>query len=498
MSFKKKLEYILFICIIILVGSCAAKPEYSSRQKLTYMVQSNKAELPDSPFANELSKKTGIDVKYIVAQPGNYLDQLNILKLSSSLPDIIENAWLNYSGGVSKAISDGYIIPLNDLIERCSPNLVKYLKDHPEINRQVLTDDGVYYAYPFLRDDSSLNVYSGFIIRTDWLEESELSIPETIDDWENVLTVFRDKYHANSPIMLSANNYFKAAFNLITSFYIDNGTVKFSYSEPAYKDYLILMNRWYNEGFFQPTFPTQHMSDSTIMMQNGKCGALFGTAGNTLGSLLNAGVPVIGTPYPVKNKGDIPFSSQYDGQYTPQNAAAISPSCRIPETAAKLLDFGYSYEGILLYNFGVEDKSYTLINGRPFFTDLILKNPDGHSAADTMSRYIRANTSAPCIQTAEYFRQYVPDERQQLSLKRWQQTDVAKHQLPPLYFIEDELDTYSLRSKIEIYASKAEIEFIIGIRSIDDFASYLAELSEMGLDELLKCYRSAYERYLTK
>ena len=462
------------------------------------MVQSDKTYLPDSPFSKELCEKTGIDVKYIVAQPSNYFEQLNILKLSSSFPDIIEYSWFYYSGGVTKAMSDGYIIPLNDLIENYSPNLNKYLKNHPEVNRQILTDDGFYYAYPFLRDDSSLNIYCGFIIRTDWLEESGLPIPETIDDWERTLTVFRDEYHAESPIMLSADNHFKSAFGICESFYIDNGSVKFCYSEPAYKDFLLLMHRWYNEGFFQPEFPSQHMQDSTIMIQTGKCGALYGTVGNTLGSLLSIGTPVIGTPYPVKNKGDIPYSSQYDGQYTPTNAAAISPACRIPETAARLLDFGYSEEGKLLYNFGIEGESYTLINGQPFFTDFILDNPDGLSAADAMSGYIRANTSAPCIQTAEYFKQYVSDERQQLSLRRWQLTDAAKHKLPPLYFTGDELTAYSNRFDIESYALEAEVEFIIGLRNIDEFDAYVAELYERGLGELLKCYQTAYERYLTK
>ena len=495
---KTESKIILAICLLSLTAfsGCKNKADFDTRPRLTYMVQSDKTYLPDSPFAKELCEKTGIDVKYIVAQPGNYYEHLNILKLSSSLPDIIESNWLDYNGGVNEAISDGYIIPLNDLLEEHSPNLAGYLKSHPEVNKQVITDDGIYYAYPFLRDDSSLNVYGGFIIRTDWLEESNLPVPETLADWERTLTVFRDKYKAESPIMMPANNHFKSAFGITEGFYVEDGRVKFGSAEQGYREYLETMNRWFNQGFFQPEFPSLHMQDTTITMQNGTCGALYGTAGNTMGTLIKAGTPVIGTPYPVKNKGDTPFSSQYDCQYTPNNAAAISPACTIPETAAKLLDFGYSEEGKLLYNFGIEGESYTLSGGYPLFTDTILRNESGLSIADAMNKYLRASTSAPCIQTSEYFNQYLSDERQKLSLRRWQQTDAQKHKLPPIYSTDKEFN--SLKRTIEDYAKQTEIEFIIGLKNLDEFDSYVNTLYEKGLGDILSRYQEAYGRYLMK
>jgi putative aldouronate transport system substrate-binding protein len=50
---------------------------------------------------------------------------------SRELPDIIEYNWSLYPGGPEKAISDGIIIEINDLVDKYSPNFKKYLEDNP-------------------------------------------------------------------------------------------------------------------------------------------------------------------------------------------------------------------------------------------------------------------------------------------------------------------------------------------------------------------------------
>ena len=52
-----------------------------------------------------------------------------------NLPDIIEYGWVGYPGGPEKAISDGVIIALNDVIDQYCPNLKKYLSENPDIDR---------------------------------------------------------------------------------------------------------------------------------------------------------------------------------------------------------------------------------------------------------------------------------------------------------------------------------------------------------------------------
>ena len=106
------------------------------------------------PFFKELMKKTGVTIEFIHPSQGQESESLNLLLASGYLPDLIENNWYGFTGGPEKALSDGYILPLNDVFKQYSPNLNKYLSDNPEIDKMVKTDAGKYYVYPFIRGDA--------------------------------------------------------------------------------------------------------------------------------------------------------------------------------------------------------------------------------------------------------------------------------------------------------------------------------------------------------
>ena len=99
---------------------------------------------------------------------GQSKDALNILLASGDLPDMIEYNWFDFPGGPEKAIADGYILRLNDIIDKYAPHYKKYLEEHPEIDKMLKTDNGSYYTFPFLRGDPLLQVYQGPIVRADW------------------------------------------------------------------------------------------------------------------------------------------------------------------------------------------------------------------------------------------------------------------------------------------------------------------------------------------
>ena len=113
---------------------------------------------------------------------------------------MIEYEWSNYPGGPEKAIKDGYILRLNDVIDQYAPHLKQYLTEHPDIDMQIRTANGSYYAFPFIQGDDKLRTYQGPIIRKDWLDELGLDVPTTIDEWHTVLQAFKDKQGAEAPL----------------------------------------------------------------------------------------------------------------------------------------------------------------------------------------------------------------------------------------------------------------------------------------------------------
>ena len=141
------------------------------------------------------------------------LKNLICLIAGNDLPDIIEYNWYTYTGGPERALSEGLIRAID--IETEAPNLYAYLQQHPEIDKMCKTDDGQYFGFPFIRGDKYLQTSAGIIIRQDWLDELGLAMPETIDDWTNVLTQFKEQKGARA----TAFHYNSVVWNIVFSIY---------------------------------------------------------------------------------------------------------------------------------------------------------------------------------------------------------------------------------------------------------------------------------------
>ncbi|MBW7456065.1 extracellular solute-binding protein, partial [Paenibacillus sepulcri] len=222
-------------------------------EKLSYWGEINgnligvKASHSEVPFFQDWQKKTGVSLEFTAPPTGQTQEALNVMLASGDLPDMIEYNFLGFPGGPEKAINDGYILKLNDLIDKYAPNLKKFLQENPDIDKMVKTDSGSYYAFPFIRGDEYLRVFQGPIIRKDWLDELGLSVPETIDEWTAALTAFKEKKGAAAPFSVvskprffneSGNGAFLGAFGVNRGFYQEDGVIKFGPSESGFKEYL--------------------------------------------------------------------------------------------------------------------------------------------------------------------------------------------------------------------------------------------------------------------
>ena len=126
------------------------------------------------------------------------------------------------------------------------------------------------------------------------------------------------------------------------------------------------MHQWYEEGLLDPDMFSSGEDQTNTKLASGKIGATIAWAGgtlqtvNTLAQGENPDFDLTAAKWPVLNKGDTAMNMAsailqfYDG------GIAIGGTCKDPVTAAKLLDYGYSKEGYLMFNFGEEGVSYTM------------------------------------------------------------------------------------------------------------------------------------------
>ncbi|MGG1554834.1 MULTISPECIES: extracellular solute-binding protein [Paenibacillus] len=467
----------------------------------------------DVPFYQNWQKATGVNLKFLTPPTNQGKQALNVMLASGDLPDMIEfNFQGDFPGGPEKAIKDGYILKLNDTIDKYAPNFKKYLKEHPDVDKQVKTDNGSYYVFPFIRGDDYLRVFQGPIVRKDWLDDLGLPVPQTIDDWYTTLKAFKEKKGATAafsvvsvprPFNELANGAFASAFGVTRDFFIDDkGAIKFGPAEKGYKDFLATFHKWYEEGLIDKNFATADSKALDANMASGATGVTVQNAGGGIGKwqpLITAKDPkgvLIGAPYPVLKKGDIAMYGQKDPANAPGGSVAITASSKNIELAAKLLDYGYSDEGHMLFNFGTAGVSYNMENNYPKYTDLLMKNPDKLAPAQAMALYIRGNHNGPFVQDKRYIEQYLALQTQRDAVTTWSKTDVDKHKLPPITATpEESTELAKIMTDIDTLVDEMTLKIILGTEPVDAFDKYVEKFKSVKLDRAIEIKKASLDRY---
>ncbi|MBQ7901835.1 MAG: extracellular solute-binding protein [Clostridia bacterium] len=484
----------------------------SNTNKLTYWVDLNSnaaqtvSNLGETPFAKKLMETIGVEIEYQHPAQGQGQEKFNIMVAMGNLPDIIEYTWESgYQGGAAKALADGVIKELD--LEKDAPNLKAYIESRPEIDKMVKTDDGKYWGYPFIRGEEFLQVSAGLIVRQDWLDDLGLSQPETIDDWTTMLRAFKEKKGARAPLsaqigQISGWSTFAAAYGIVDGLYLDGETVKYGPLEDSYKDYLATLNSWYAEGLLDPDYASIDGATVQANILNGVSGAATGSCGSGIGKWMAAKPDdkynLAGVKYPVLNRGDRPYYGQYQFPVTGR-FAVISRDCKNTELAAKLLDYGYSEEGQMLFNFGIEGESYNIVDDYPTYTENITANAEGLSMSAALAQYCMSHHEAPFVQDRRYMEQYASLPQQQEALTNWVETDAKLHAFPTVTLTDaqrDELAT--LIENLTTYKDEMSAKFIMGIEPLDKFDDFRAELKNRGVEKYLEYNQEAYTRYLNR
>ena len=480
--------------------------------KLNANVSTTYPNLGDTPWAQYVMEKTGIEIEFIHPTVGSEEEEFSILIASGEYPDIIENMWTSYPGGPQAAINDGVIIDLDDVMANNAPNFSKLMADHPDIDKRVKTINGSYYCFPFLRGLESPNITqfsAGVILRKDVLDELGLEMPETIDEWETTLRAFK-KAGFEAPFV-TRNEWMKdvwsPGFDNWGDFYVEDGTVKNGLIEASRKDFISKMHDWYEEGLIDRDWLVADKASNQTYFTTGKSAAVYAPFGQGLGQytqVMNEENPEITQEdirctVPVTSvKGqNAKFSKMNDIYDKSGVSAAISTQCENIEAAAWLLDWMFSEEGNLCCNFGIEGVTYEMKDGKPVYTDVIMRNPDGLSVANALAAYTRASTSGVCVQDEDYIEQYYEQDNQKEALELSMKTDMGEHFFPPTSVAEEDSEQYAdIMNNVKTLADEMEAQFIAGTVPMDEWDAYQEQLKKFGIEDAIAMMQTAYDNYM--
>ena len=460
------------------------------------------SELQDLDAIQELQARTGVTIEYTELEFWTSMEKMNIAIASGDYPAIISN--LAYTGGDTAAATDEVIVDLTDYLPEYSPNY-QYLIDSNPDEAAIFRSDGRVLAYRSPYDSFVQN--QGMVVRKDWLEEQGLDVPETYDEMFNVLTTFRDAYDGITPLYFNSQctinglvvGYDVASFGADASgsslpYYVVDGEVHCTLLEDGYKEYLQEMNKWYNEDLFAKDFAS---------IQYDPMGGVLGemTANGTVGVWCTSGeginnitFPVTCVPNLVLEKGGMDHMTS-TSLLTDSDNTYVTSCCDDVETAMRFLDYLYSEDGILFYNYGFEGIDFELDeNNTPRFTDAVVNNEYGVDVQN-MLRIRRPYTLCSSMMILYATAEYNTD----LKNEAW---DVWTSNMDGEYFIPtnvtmntEETETAGYYgTDIVTYACETIPQFISGEIGFDQWDAFVQKLHDMSIDECIAAEQAAYDR----
>ena len=433
-------------------------------------------------------------------------EQFQLMVASQDYTDVVCRAIDSYTGGTDQAIEEEFLIDVSDLIDENMPNLLDWFDKYPELRKQMTTVEGNIGGFPkFYQEPSDVN--EGALIRLDWLEELGLESPKTYDDLHNVLTQFKEQKNASAPLVIPVNTGVQG--NLLYGYNIDNyyqvdGQVRFGPMQPEFKEYLTMMNQWYNEGLLSDSFLTSQaevlMDFSTIL--SGDTGVWCGSGTQSITQLLSMAAEsqpdmrITGMTNVTKD-GDTAHVGT-ESQILDSIMWSITTECSDPAAIARYVDYLYSDAGILLANYGVEGETFHYVDGKPVLTELVTNNPDySYNLALNIFTCDRQTPVPFIIDEQKARNDYSEDQSNAVAV--WNEATDGLYNIPRqgVNMTTKEQEEYnSTYSDIDTYMDETISKFVVGDLSLDQFYSFVQKLKDMGIEDCIAIEQTAYNRYL--
>lgn len=444
-------------------------------------------------------------------------EQFNLMCSSGDLTDIIYGT-SNYSRGFDAAIEDEIIIDLYDLAEEYAPNFMYYLETDTSVRNELITDQGALPSIATIYKDAGCE-NGGMLLRGDWLRELGMDVPKTIDQLHDYIQTCMKEYGTHGIYMGNAMGT-NMADDLLYSYAYDfyagdynviDGQVVYSYLNDSYYDYIRMLADWYEDGTLYSDFYASQMGESDKAFAAGQSPMVTGTAANL--ATIESYKPTdyeyellpIETPK-LHEDDQLHFSwTDTHSRIKQQDTWAISTACQDPEGIMMMVNYLFSEDGELLFNYGDEGHTFEYDeNGNPQYTEMVTNNPDGLSYMDACYIYVSAAASGhmPGILDLKATYYYFDDSQ-------WNVLDTfmtceadGSFNLPKgVALSAEENEEYAaLYSDISTYAATEIMKFVLGQAELteDAFAAVQDEIISMGGERMEEIYQTAYERYLKK
>jgi ABC-type glycerol-3-phosphate transport system substrate-binding protein len=255
----KKIFFSVFLLLVVLSNGIWAEGQTTRTKpkmdKIVYLSVGNHDNPEVLPYwAAEFKRITGVDVELKTVSSKSATDLMTAQFMAGEFPDVVK-----FGGeSVRVLVRQGFVVPLDDYIEK-SPGMKKLKEMFPSSFRSH-SADGAVYGIPAM-----VGQHRGLWVRTDILDELDLPMPKTMDEFVYTLKHIRDNYpqpdgsqmfpyisktyHAGYIGVLS--NYFNVTSSNVTKNPNDK-KYRIGWDSPQFKEYAEFIKMLYDEKLMDP------------------------------------------------------------------------------------------------------------------------------------------------------------------------------------------------------------------------------------------------------
>ena len=461
----------------------------------------------DSDAYKWLEEQTGIHIEWIHPASGTSREAFNLLFASDDMPDLIYNSIPNgfvYPSGHDMAIADGVYANLKDY-EDLMPNYMAIVNSNETLKRESVTDEGNRWCFFYIYKDGRGPNF-GPTIRKDFLDKVGMDLPETYDDWHEVLTAFKEQLGLEIPLYVNKDTFmwyseFAAGYGVTKDWSLNTeGKVIYGPCEDGYGEYLDMMQQWYKEGLIDQSFSVHdgRWPENDLLL-NDKVGAFpiytswtghdyYAKQGAT-----NPDFNLVGTKIPVKEGGEAHY--RMPDMLTNTYCIAVNAQSKHLEEAIRWMDAQYGEEAAFVMNYGVtegkEDGSYYFDDNGPHWGGLITNNPDGLTQGQARQRYTTNN--APYEDYNRVMGTWTDIQRE--TQARLMESDYSAYISDSITMTEAEQEEFSdIMGDITTFATEFTVNYVMGNAS-QSFDEFRAQLKAMNIDRAIELKQAAVDRY---
>ncbi|MEK3890037.1 extracellular solute-binding protein [Bacillus sp. FSL K6-3431] len=469
------------------------------------------AEWKDMVVLQKYEEMTNIHFRFDTPPVSDFQTKLNLAFASGDIADVIYGAGSNnLTPGMEVDYGEqGILIPLENLIDKYAPNIKKMFEKNPDLLRSVTTVDGHIYSLPRVSKGPTASWKMGPMwYNGQWLDALGVKeLPKTTDEFYELLKRFKtDDPNGNGKadeIPLSdvkeqhTRAWLMGAFGL-KEWGIDeiNGKVRYTPITDNYKEYITFMNKLFKEELLDPEVFSQSSEQKKAKGQENRLGLFqdwfsFFTTGESEEDADN-------------NPMFYPLTSSFsDEPVIPRNPAiargtfSITKNNSNPEATIRWIDYFYSQEGFEFLAQGPEGYLWEWIDEEAG-TKKWLDAPEGYKTSEDYRGTLTPNygISAPGLVVPIGGKEDTDFDKFIGSETKEKIEPYAEVPFPLVYLTKEEQKKINtIEVDLQSYVEQMEAKFITGVEPLSNWDKYVQTIQKMNIDEYIKIYQDAYDRW---